>query len=272
MATLTVALVHETFHDTDGPARLAARLGEARHRGAELALLPELPLHPWVPAGRTVRSQDAEDPEGPRHRVMAAAARDAGIGLLGGVIARDPASGHRLNRALLFDARGQLLAAYDKAHVPSEEGWWESDHYELGGEPPARIDGFALPLGIQVCSDANRPDGCMMLGARGVGAILVPRATPLETYERWRLVLRADAVTSCTYVVSVNRPGPEAGVGIGGPSLAVAPDGRVVVESTNPVSVVILDGREVADARRDYPGYLPMRAELYARGWAEIAG
>jgi predicted amidohydrolase len=112
----------------------------------------------------------------------------------------------------------------------------------------------------------------MMLGARGVGAILVPRATPLETYGRWRLVLRADAVLSCTYVVSVNRPGPEAGVGIGGPSLVVAPDGRVVVESTEAISVAALDEQEVAAARRDYPGYLPVRAELYARGWAEIAG
>jgi N-carbamoylputrescine amidase len=251
MAALTVALVHETFHEGNG--------------------LPELPLNAWAPATRTARPEDAEEPEGARHRALAAAARDADIGVLGGVILRDSTSGRRLNRALLFDARGRLVATYDKLHVPSEEGFWESDHYETGSDPPQRIDGFALPLGIQICSDLNRPQGCLMLGAQGVGAILAPRATPLETYERWQLVLRADAVTSCAYVVSVNRPGPEAGVGIGGPSILVAPDGRVVVESTDPISVARLQERDLVAARRDYPGYLPMRAALYARGWSEIA-
>ena len=49
---LTVALVSEVFHDPAGPARLRSFLEEAKRRGAELAVLPELPLHPWVPATR----------------------------------------------------------------------------------------------------------------------------------------------------------------------------------------------------------------------------
>jgi predicted amidohydrolase len=271
MAALATALVHETFHGPGAAERLGDRLREARDLGAALAVLPELPLNDWAPARRTARSEDAEDPDGPRQRALAAVALETGLAVLGGVIVRDPASGRRLNRALLFDARGRVMATYDKIHLPSEPGFWESDHYEPGGNPPQRIDGLALPLGIQICSDLNRPQGCAMLGARGVGAILAPRATPLETYERWRTVLRANAVTSGAYVVSVNRPGPEAGVGIGGPSLVVAPDGEVVAESTDPLGVVHLDERAVAEARREYPGYLPVRAELYARGWAEIA-
>ena len=34
---------------------------------------------------------------------------------------------------------------------------------------------------------------------------------------------------------------------------------------------LLFDARDLAAARRDYPGYLPMRAALYARGWSEIA-
>jgi predicted amidohydrolase len=272
MATLTVALVHETFCDEGGIERLVRQLCRARDGGAELAVLPELPLNTWAPATRTVVAEDAEPPDGPRQRAMAEAARNAGIGLLGGVIALDPDSDSRFNRALLFDAGGQSVAAYEKLHLPSEDGFWESDHYTEGHTPPRRIDGFALPLGIQICSDLNRPQGCLMLGAQGVGVILAPRATPLSTHERWRLVLRANAVTSGAYVVSVNRPGPEAGVGIGGPSLVVAPDGEVVLESTDAVTLARLDGEAVAAARKEYPGYLAVRAELYARGWSEIAG
>lgn len=266
--TLSVALVHEVFHGPAGLERLAARLGEARHAGAELALLPELPLDPWIPATRTPRDEDAEPPEGPRHRALAAAAKTAGLGLLGGAIVRELRTGRRFNRALLFDATGRLVASYDKLHVPAEEGYWERDHYAEGDEPPQRIDGFALPLGIQICSDLNRPEGCHLLGAQGAMAILAPRATPPESYERWLLVGRANAITSATYVLSANRPAPEGATAVGGPSFAIGPDGAILAESFEPMRLVRLEQEAVERARQAYPGYLSVRAALYARGWS----
>ncbi|HKQ60087.1 MAG TPA: carbon-nitrogen hydrolase family protein, partial [Candidatus Polarisedimenticolaceae bacterium] len=192
-----------------------------------------------------------------------------GIGLVGGAIVHDPRVDRRFNRALVFAADGRFVAGYDKLHLPSEEGFWESDHYAPGDAPPQRIDGFGLPLGVQICSDLNRPEGCHLLGALGVEAILAPRATPPGSYERWKTVIRANALTSGCYVLSANRPAEE-GVPLGSPSLAVAPDGTVLAESTDEIRVVELDGTVVAAARREYPGYLAVRAELYARGWATL--
>ena len=121
--TLSVALVHEVFHDADGAERLTLRLHEARRAGADLAVLPELPLHPWLPATRVARDEDAEAPYGPRHERLAAASRAAGIGLVGGVILRDRSSARRSNCALVFDATGRLVAAHDKARsAPLERG------------------------------------------------------------------------------------------------------------------------------------------------------
>jgi predicted amidohydrolase len=271
-STLTVALITEIFPGGDGTERLRALLAEARRRGAELAVLPELPLNAWSPATRHPRDEDAEGPGGPRAGLLAAVSRGCGIGVVGGVIHRDPESGRRTNRALVYAAGGELRAAYDKAHLPSEEGYWEADHYQPGEEPPRRIGGFGLAVGIQICSDLNRPQGCHLLGALGVEAILAPRATPAATYPRWRTVLQANAVTSATYLVSVNRPRSESGTPIGGPSVAVAPDGRVLLETTEPLAVLTLEGSAVARARREYPGYLALRSELYARGWQEVAG
>jgi predicted amidohydrolase len=102
-------------------------------------------------------------------------------------------------------------------------------------------------------------------------AIINPRATQASTYDRWKLVFRANALTSTTYVLSVARPGPEQGVAIGGPSVAVDPNGEVLIESTDPIVLVQLDPRVVGDARRRYPGYLAQNAALYGRGWAEVA-
>lgn len=270
LATLRIALVHDVFVGADGAARLEQRLTEAREAGAELALLPELPLDRWVPARREPADGDAESPDGPRHDRLATAARKAGIGVVGGAIVRETPTGTRRNRALVYDGSGRLTVHYDKLHVPDEPGFWEAAHYEGGTEPPTVIEGFPLRLGLQICSDLFRPFGCQLLAALGAEAILAPRATPVVSYERWRAMICANAVSSAVYVLSTNRPRPEQGVLIGGPSLAVDPEGKVIAESTEPLCVVTLSSEAVRHARVEYPGYLPQRAELYARAWATI--
>jgi N-carbamoylputrescine amidase len=269
---LTVALISETFWEPDGGGRLRDRLAEAVERGADLAVLPELPFNRWSPATKEPDEADAEPMDGPRSRTQAEAAAEGGIGLVGGIIHRDPESGRRTSRALVFDRSGTVTATYEKLHLPEEEGFWETSHYEAGDEAPKRIDAFGVPIGLQLCSDVNRPEGTHLLGAQGAIAMINPRATEERTYQRWKMVFRANALTSCCYVLSVNRPHPEHGVQIGGPTVAIDPNGDVLLETTDTVALVTLDAAVVESARRDYPGYLPVRARLYADAWAEIAG
>ncbi|MCH8164498.1 MAG: carbon-nitrogen hydrolase family protein [Planctomycetes bacterium] len=269
--TLRVALVSDVFFAADGEQRLRDRLGEAKSLGAQLAVLPELPMNPWSPASKASRPQDAEPPDGPQSQMQAKAARDIGLAVLGGAIIYDPASGKRTNTALVFDADGTLIATYAKLHIPHEPGFWETNHYEPGEDPPSAIRSLAMPFGIQICSDINRPAGSHILAAQGAEAIIVPRATERATFERWRIVLQATAMTAAAYVLSVNRPGPEHGVPIGGPSIAVGPHGDILLETVDPVALITLDRNSVRQARRAYPGYLPVRASLYAEAWAEVA-
>jgi len=271
-STLTIALISDVFLGPDGAERLLKRLREARERGAELAVLPELPLNPWSPATRQTREEDAEMPGGPRQQQLAAAARAERIAVVGGAIVCDPATKVRYNTALVYDALGDLVAWYRKVHLPDEEGFHEPAHYAPGTRPPAVIRRFALPVGLQVCSDLNRPEGCHLLGAMGAEAILAPRATEAATWERWRTVMVANAMTSCLYVASVNRPAPEQGVPLGGPSCVVAPNGAIVLETREPLALATLDRHAVAEARTKYPGYLKVEAALYAEGWKVVAG
>lgn len=270
--SLTVALVSEVFWQPDASARLAQRLAECVGLGAQLAVLPEIPLNPWRPSTKVAVDEDAEPTNGPRMQLMATAARQAGIGLVGGIIHREETTGRRTSRVLVFDASGALVATYEKLHLPEEPGFWETSHYEPGETAPKRIDAFGMPVGIQVCSDANRPEGSHLLGAQGTEAILIPRATEQVTYPHWQVVFRANARTSACYVLSVNRPEAEDGVLIGGPSIAVDPFGEVMLETTDPIGVVTLESSAVRKARVAYPGYLPIRARLYADAWREIAG
>lgn len=267
---MTFALIREVFFESDVQARLRRRLEEAKAHGAELALLPELPLNPWSPATPSPRLEDAEEPEGPRHRLLSTCARQAGIGIVGGAIVSDPATGARHNTAIVFDARGDLVHTCRKVHLPDEDGFHEPCHYDPGTDPPSVVRAFAMPFGIQICSDINRPQGSQLLAALGAAAILNPRATEAATIERWKLVFRANALTSAVYVLSVPRPAPEQGVALGGPSVAVDPNGEVIAESTSPVTIVHLEERAVEDARRRYPGYLKLFPSLYARGWTGL--
>ncbi len=269
--TLTVGIVTDAFPTEADWPRLMETLRETQGRGGELVILPEIPLNRWSPASKVPVEEDAEGVDGPRQRFMAAAAAEVGIALLGGAIIRDPSSGIRYNTGLLYGADGACLARYRKVHLPEEEGYWETSHYEPGADPPQLISGLKMPVGMQLCSDVNRTTGFQLLSARGAEAVFAPRCTPPQTYERWRLVLRANAVTSCTYVISANRPAPTPDGLIGGPSIAIGPSAEVLVETTEPLALVTLDRKVVRAARREYPGYLRVYPELYARGWEGVA-
>ena len=268
--TVTLALLTEVFPGPDGGSRLTDRLREAAARGAEIALLPELPMDRWAPATREPSDTDAEPPRGPRWTAQREAARSAGVALVGGAIVRDPETGRRHNTAFVFDREGQALGDYRKAHLPSEDGFWEADHYQPGDAFAEPVLGLPLPIGVQICSDANRPTGSHVLAALGAELIVVPRATPAASWERWKLVLRANAITSCAFVATINRPGPEVGVPIGGPSALFGPDGSVLHESSDPLVITALDRTAIDTTRRDYPGYLAVRHELYADAWASL--
>ena len=271
--TWRVALVRDAFYGHDAETRLRATLAECRELGADVALLPEIPLHPWSPATKEARAEDAEEPGGPRERLQRDAAREAGIALIGGTI-RATEDGRRENTALVITASGELHATYAKLHIPEEPGFWETSHYSAGTEPPEPIRGLRqrdLPFGVQICSDVNRPMGSHLLAARGARWIANPRATEQITYPRWRTVFVATALTTGCYVLSACRPEPEQGVLLGGSSFAVAPTGEVLCEGEERIQIAELSSRVCEHAAELYPGYLPVRSDLYARGWARAA-
>ncbi|MFO0633384.1 MAG: carbon-nitrogen hydrolase family protein [Nannocystaceae bacterium] len=269
MVAVGVALISEVFVGDDAAARLLARLREAKARGAALAVLPELPLQPWRPCTRVRIEADAEPAGGPRERLAAAAAQQAGLALVTGGIVVAP-GGRRHNVAWVHDRDGVQRGHYAKIHVPQEPGFWERDHYDDGDAPPEPIAVAGLRLALQICSDIQRPALSQAMAAAGCHAIVHPRATEPETWPSWRLTLQATALAAGVWVLSVNRPAPEGGTPLGGPSCVVAPDGTVVLESTETIALATIDDAAVAQAQAQYPGYLPLRSDLYAAAWAKV--
>jgi len=267
---LRVALVADVFPESaaGSRARLSERLAEAKSRGAQLVVLPELPFDRWIPATRGARDHDAEPVGGPRQRGLAEAATAAGLAVLGGAIVRGT-DGRRENHAVVVDAQGIERGRYAKLHLPHEPGFWEADHYQPGAGALPMMALHGVPFGIQICSDLNRPQGAHVLSARGARLLCHPRATDPATFDAWRLVMRATARTAGVWIVSVSRPAPEGDVPLGGPSIVIDPTGAVMVESHEPLTVFDVDPARNDEAVGRYPGTLAVRSDVYATAWSE---
>ena len=171
---LKIALVAETFPKDS--SELTDSLHEAKSKGATLVLLPECPAQPWVAATTLCSKRDAEPAGGPRESRQANAARANEIALLGGSIEQLEQEGRR-NTAVLWDHQGEELLRYSKMHIPDEPGFREAAHYEPADSAVRCIDYKGWRIGVQICSDNQRPTGCQMLAAQGCDLILNPRAT-----------------------------------------------------------------------------------------------
>ncbi len=134
-----------------------------------------------------------------------------------------------------------------------------------------RLPGLPGALGVQICSDLNRPAGVQLLATRGADVVLHPRATEPGTWHRWRLVMRATALANAVWLLSVNRP-DQPDVPIGGPSVVVDPQGEVILETEAALSLATIDLGAVRHGRTTYPGYLAGCPDIYAAGWAAAAG
>ena len=268
MDELTIALISEVFYGDNANHQLVTGLQTAKEAGATLAVLPELACNPWSPSTTTLQHDDAEELNGPRCQMQAQASKEVGIGLIGSAIVTNGDT--RFNTCLLWDDCGELVGTYQKHHLPEEDGFWETSHYNQGveGFPIFELNGWNI--GIQICSDMNRPQGSQLLSAAGAQIIIGPRATERATYDRWKPVWIATALTTGCYVCSVNRPAPENGVLLGGDSIAVSPSGEVIAESCDAITTFTARQSTIKQARIDYPGYLPCRADMYAQGWNAI--
>jgi len=125
--------------DTRGDVvkRLLALLHDAKARGAELVVFPELALTTFFP--RWWMQDPAEidaffetEMPGPATRPLFDEARRLGLAFSLGY-AEKTADGHRYNTSILVDAGGRVILKYRKIHLPGHsehEPWRPFQHLE----------------------------------------------------------------------------------------------------------------------------------------------
>ena len=259
MTGLTVALA-QIVSGPDPVANLEAveaRTAEAAARGAGLVVFPEATMRCF---GRSL-VEVAEPLDGPWARGLARVAERHGVVVAAGMFT--PAGHGRVTNTLRIVGPG-LDAHYHKIHLFDAFGFAESETVEPGTELCV-VEVAGVRVGFTLCYDVRFPGLYVDLADAGAEVIVVAAswgAGPGKL-DQWRLLVRARALDSTTFVAAAAQADP-ATVGIAGAgpaptgvghSLLVSARGEVLAELGPEPGLLVgaVDVAEVAAVRRQLP-------------------
>jgi deaminated glutathione amidase len=243
--------------NTDAAAKL---IGEAKDRGAEYVLTPEMTNIMETGRERFFASIVPEEQDAAL-MTLRELARTLGIFVHVGSLAVKVSTDKAANRSFLIDRHGEVIARYDKIHMfdvdlASGESYRESRNYRAG-ELAVLAD---LPwgrLGLTICYDLRFPALYRALAEAGASFLSIPSAFTKQTGEaHWHVLLRARAIENGCFVLAAAQGGThENGRETFGHSLAIDPWGRVLAEGGVEPAVVLadIDLAAIAGARARIP-------------------
>jgi nitrilase len=261
---MTVAAIQMTSGPEVAANLAAARrlLAEAATAGAKVAVLPE---NFALMARRDADRRAAAEPQGdgPIQAMLATAARELGLWVVGGTIPlKVPGEPRVAAASLVYDAAGREVARYDKIHLFDVDvpGRSESHRESAGIRPGSEVVTVDTPvgrLGLAVCYDMRFPELFRRMSAEGATWFSLPSAFTVPTGRaHWEVLLRARAVENLCGVVAAAQSGFHAnGRETWGDSLVIDHWGQVLARLPRGEGVVVatLDREAQRAARGAFP-------------------
>jgi N-carbamoyl-D-amino-acid hydrolase len=250
--------------------RLLALLHEAREKGCDVVVYPELALTTFFPRWHVDDITEADHwyetamPNAATQPLFDEAKR-LGIGFcLGYALLETEPDGtvHRWNVQTLVERDGSIVGTYKKVHIPGHEEHephrpfqhLERYYFEPSPDGFGVWDAFSGRVGMMICNDRRWPESYREMGLQGVELILCgyntplhyapdPNQDPLQGFHN-QLVMSSGAYQNGTFVVGVAKGGEEEGVPSLAESAIFAPSGQKLAATTT-------DGDELAVADCD---------------------
>jgi predicted amidohydrolase len=236
-AKLTVAAAQLSPRLGDVAANLELyekAIGEARGRGADLVVFPELSLTGYLL--RDMVPTVALKLDSPELRQLRKASQK--IGIVVGFV-EETRSYRFHNSAVLLD-RGEVVALHRKVYLPTYGMFDEQRYFARGGEVRAFDSRFGRGA-ILICEDLWHPSTAYLAALDEALFILCPSASPLrglsEASEQddnaryWEMINRFYAATFSLSLVYSNRVGFEDGIGFWGGSEILDAAGETIAKA-----------------------------------------
>lgn len=253
--TLGLAQIDTTLGDVDANLeKHLAWIDDARGRGADLILFPELSLTGYYLQDLTptvTRRPNADDPAfGP----LLKASRD--IDVLVGFVEED--ARHRYYIAAAYLAQGQVLHVHRKVYLPTYALFDEGRFFAWGDRVRAFDTRFGR-FGVLICEDFWHASPPYLLWLDGAEVLLMISSSPgrgLDDEEmlasaRWvERISQAYASLFTSFVAHTNRVGFEDGLTFWGGATAFDPDGRRLVRAPHHEEALTLVEFDLAQLRR----------------------
>ena len=277
MKDVHIALVQGHWTGEQGSTRALYRdlAAEAAATGADLICLPEFTILPYFPGRRDSAGFRWAEPleGGASERFFGELAREHRVTIIGSLFERDEA-GRFWDTATVHRSDGKLAHCTRKMHIPSGEGYHETDYFGGADKFPVHELG-TVKLAAPTCYDQWFPELARIYALEGAELITYPTAigsepsaSDFDSAAAWQTVMRGHAVANGVFVAACNRVGRENAVTFYGSSFVCDPLGNVLAQASR-------DGDEVihallkADLREQYLELFPLlhqrRPEHYGR-------
>ena len=233
--------------------RMIALMDEAKAKGADFIVYPELALTTFFPRWYMEDLAEVDawfEREMPSQETLPLfrRAKEHGMAMSFGYAELTP-EGQHFNSAIIVDGKSAIVGKYRKIHLPGHSEYDPNrthQHLEKRYFLPGDL-GFPVwhtmggLFGMCVCNDRRWPETYRVMGLQGVEMIALGYNTPsvnsqnaAEGPERRlfhnRLSLQAGAYQNASWVVAVAKAGVEDGHSLIGGSLIVDPNGIIVAE------------------------------------------
>jgi len=238
-------------------ARMLELMREAKGRGSDLVVFPELALTTFFPRWWIEDEVELDaffETEMPNAatRPLFETAADLEIGFYLGYaeLAHEGGRKRRFNTSILVDKDGRIAGKYRKVHLPGHaehEPWRPFQHLEKRYFEPGDLgfptfDALGGRLGMCICNDRRWPETFRVMGLAGVELVMLGYNTPQHyppapqhdhlNHFHNHLVMQAGAYQNGCWVVGVAKCGVEEGCMLIGQSCIIAPTGEIVAMCT----------------------------------------
>ena len=259
-------------------ARMISMMRQAKERGADLIVYPELALTTffpryWMENEADINAYFEKEMPSPATQPLFDEAARLGVGFYLGYaeLTSDKRRTRHFNTSIIVDREGSIAGKYRKVHLPGHhehEPWRPFQHLEKAYFEPGNL-GFPVfntmdgIMGMCICNDRRWPETYRCRGLQDVELIMLgyntprhfPQAPEVDRLQDFHnhLSLQAGAYQNGCWVVGVAKAGIEDGCELIGQSVIVAPTGEIVAMTSTMAEEVIIaecDLERAAKARK----------------------